>query len=175
MDIKAKIKVSGFHVHIINELNTGTSYADLQTDLQQKGSNLTINDLHNYHKTMVGYTGSKQEKPIQDMKGDNLGGSASVQHLINEANDFKEFSKGMKTLLSSGSSGDQCANSESVDTMFEILHQLFLRQSKIVYDLQTDYLVDDMVLMNNELNNLATIKNIYFDAVKMKPQQFKKV
>jgi len=144
-DIKEKIKSSGYHVHIINALSDGIEYADLQTDLEAKGCDLTTTDLQAYHKTMTNYEASKQLKTAN--LGENLG-----------SGDFEQILKDAET---------KTIYQNDVDKMLNLLHNLFVRQVQIVFNLQSEYLGDDLMLINNELKNLTAIKAIYFDALKL--------
>lgn len=146
-DIKEAIKQSGFHVHIINELNTGTSYADLQADLKGKGCNLSQTDLHDYHKTMANYGQSKQIKP----KGEILRSNSQIE----PHSDIAEVIEAIK-------------QEKPIDPKLTVkmLHSLFTRQIAIVHKLQGEHLQDELVLMNNELKNLETVQKVYLATLK---------
>lgn len=160
-DIKEVIKQSGFHVHIINELNTGTSYEVLANDLKVKGCKLTAKELHDYHQTMRGYEASRQKKPMGENTTDlTTKDKATVKELIEIANSLTDANT------------DDLGAFDTVDKkrlkqMFLLLHNLFMRQTLIVFNLQSEHLNDELILMNNELKNLQAIKGIYFDALKI--------
>lgn len=138
MDIKEKIKQSGHKVYIINSLNSGVEYADLEADLKEKGSSLTMGDLHNYHKVMAHYSTSTQVKPIEEKAQITVIGNVSA--VI-----------------------EQIQQSEAIEPkmMLQMLHRLYAKQVQIVANLQAQYLEDNLVLMNNELKNLETIQKVY--------------
>lgn len=147
IDIKEKVKQSGFHVRIINELNTGTSYADLEADLKVKGCNLSQTDLHEYHKTMANYDTSKQIKP----KGEILQSNRQIK----PHNSILDVIEEIK-------------HETPIDPKLTVkmLHSLFTRQIAIVHKLQSEHLQDDLVLMNNELKNLETVQKVYLSTLK---------
>lgn len=146
-DVKGKIKESGFQVHIINALNGGQSYESLSSELHRKGCNISITDLHNYHKTMKNYGASKQDKPT----GEILVTEAKSVHTGDILAAIEEISK-----------------EKPIDPKLtaKMLHSVFTRQIAIVHNLQSQHLEDELVLMNNELKNLETISKVYLSTMK---------
>jgi len=137
-NIKAKINSTGFGVHIINSLNGGMEYADLEADLKGKGCNLSQTDLHNYHQTMKYYGSSPQAKPkAENGKIEVIGDIGAV---------IKQM---------------QATEAIEPKKMLQMLYRLLAQQVQIVTDLQQQHLQDEMVLINNELKNLETIQKVY--------------
>mgnify|MGYP000185699873 CR=1 FL=1 len=153
-DIKEKIKQSGFQVHIINSLNGGMEYADLQTDLKSNGCNFSQIDLHNYHKSMLNYGNSKQIKPTGEI--------LASDRQIKPSKDILEVIESVK-------------QEKPIDPKLTVkmLHSLFTRQIAIVHKLQGEHLEDELVLMNNELKNLETVQRVYVATLKFEKCLYK--
>lgn len=145
MDIKAIIEQTGHKVFIINALNGGMEYQDLSLQLRAKGGNVSPMDLHKYHTTLKNYDTAQQVKPYKSSEGETDVSKAILNELIEM---------------------DTIAKTNALQGL-KMLRSLFFRQLAICHNLQSEFLNDDMVIINNELKNLVSIKVMYYDAVKI--------